>query len=145
MCPVEAAYVLWANARKLGLAPTDPLCTLMDKGKLMPLRETQIATLLKVAAISLGKDPNHFGTHSLRSGGATAMFKGSISKTAIKLFGRWTSDAFERYIQIADCDVEDMASRWVGKWFRDPSSCGQPPTQPGGLVFNETNSPHSHV
>ena len=118
MCPVEAAYVLWANARKLGLAPTDPLCTLQGKGRLMPLRATQIATLLKVAASSLGKDPNHF--HCVAEAPPQCS-RGVYQKTAIKLFGRWTSDAFERYIQIADCDVEDMASRMVGMRFRDTS------------------------
>ena len=38
-------------------------------------------------------------THSLRSGGATAMFLNGISETVIKKMGRWSSDTFLLYIQ----------------------------------------------
>ena len=115
LCPVDAAYVLWVNARKIGLGPDDPLCTKVTHGKKVHLKATEVTKLIKEAAKLLGKDPQDYGSHSLRSGGATAMFKGNLSKTAIKLFGRWSSDAFERYIQIADCDVEDMSRRMAGK------------------------------
>ena len=133
MCPVDATYVLWSNAVLLGLDPGDPLCTFRLRGKNVPLKAAKVTSLIKAATTKLRKDPQNFGSHSLRSGGATAMFRDNISKTAIKLFGRWTSDAFESYIQIADCDVEDMSSRMVGKEVFKSSSSGQPPTQPGGL------------
>ena len=38
-------------------------------------------------------------THSLRSGGATAMFLNGILETVIKKMGRWSSDTFLLYIQ----------------------------------------------
>jgi hypothetical protein len=72
----------------------------------MPLQAPQVAKLLKTAATLSGKDSRNFGS---------VMFRGNISKTTIKLFDRWSTDAFERYIQIADCDVEDMARRMAGK------------------------------
>ena len=92
-----------------------------------------MADLLKAVAKMLGKNPKDYGSHSLRSGGATAMFRGNISKTAIKLFGRWSSDAFERYIQIADCDVEDMSNRMVGKRFAKQAHVGNHQPNPVGL------------
>lgn len=115
LCPVDAAYVLWLNASKIELDPDEPLCTKMLNGKKVPLKASEVSNLLKAAARCLGQEPQNYGSHSLRSGGATAMFKGNLSRTAIKLFGRWSSDAFERYIQIADCDVEDMSRRMAGK------------------------------
>ena len=134
MCPVEAAYVLWSNASQIGLRQDEPLCSIRRQDQNVPLKAAKVASLLKSAATSLGKDPRNYGTHSLRSGGATAMFKGNISKTAIKLFGRWSSDAFERYIQIADCDVEDMASRMVGMRFTKQASVGNHQPNPVGLL-----------
>ena len=133
LCPVDAAYVLWLNAIKIGLGSEEPLCTMVTKGKKTPLKAADITKLLKSAAKLLGKDPRNYGSHSLRSGGATAMFKANLSKTAIKLFGRWSSDAFERYIQIADCDVEDMSSRMVGKRYLKQALVGNHQPIPVGL------------
>ncbi len=133
LCPVDAAYVLWVNAKQIGLMPDDSLCTKNLEGKKVPLKATEVANLLKAAAKLLGKNPLNYGSHSLRSGGATAMFKANLSKTAIKLFGRWSSDAFERYIQIADCDVEDMSSRMVGKRYLKQAHVGNHQPIPVGL------------
>jgi hypothetical protein len=120
MCPVEAAYVLWPNASQIGLRQDEPLCSIRRQDQNVPLKAAKVASLLKSAATSLGKDPRNYGTHSLRSGGATAMFKGNISKTAIKLFGR--------------CDVEDMASRMVGMRFTRQASVGNHQPNPVGLL-----------
>ena len=38
-------------------------------------------------------------THSLRSGGATAMFLNGVDEITIKKMGRWSSDTFLIYIQ----------------------------------------------
>ena len=48
----------------------------------------------------LGYDPAHYGTHSLRIGGATtAMQQPSASILTIKLFGMWLSDAYMTYLK----------------------------------------------
>ncbi len=100
----------------------------------MPIQATRVTQLVKKAATLLDKDPRHFGSHSLRSGGATAMFRGNVSKTVIKLFGRWSSDAFERYIQIADCEVEDMSRRMVGRSVPDQGLAGNHQPNPVALL-----------
>ncbi|EGZ12944.1 hypothetical protein PHYSODRAFT_446922, partial [Phytophthora sojae] len=55
---------------------------------------------IKHAAKSTGEDPDRYGTHSMRSGGATSLFTTGIDRLAIKRFGRWKSDAYERYTRI---------------------------------------------
>ncbi|ETN03639.1 hypothetical protein PPTG_23763 [Phytophthora nicotianae INRA-310] len=54
----------------------------------------------KKAANLAGQDLSRFSTHSLRIGGATALFAGGIDSLTIKLFGRWRSAVFERYTRI---------------------------------------------
>ena len=39
------------------------------------------------------------GTHSIRSGAAMAMYLGGVPVFAIQLIGRWSSDAFMKYIR----------------------------------------------
>jgi len=43
--------------------------------------------------------PDEIGTHSIRSGAAMAMYLGGVPVFAIQLIGRWSSDAFMKYIR----------------------------------------------
>ncbi len=57
-----------------------------------------------MAAASLGPDelgftPNEIGLHSARSGAAMAMYLSGVPVFTIMLLGRWSSDAFLRYIR----------------------------------------------
>jgi hypothetical protein len=47
----------------------------------------------------LGFGPNDIGLHSLRSGAAMAMYLFAVPVFTIMLLGRWSSDAFLRYIR----------------------------------------------
>jgi hypothetical protein len=47
----------------------------------------------------LGVKKGDFGTHSIRSGGAMAMYLDEIPIYTIMLIGRWSSDAFLAYIR----------------------------------------------
>ena len=46
----------------------------------------------------IGEDPNEYGSHSLRIGGATALYKAGCSPLDIKVAGRWDSDCYLIYI-----------------------------------------------
>jgi len=46
---------------------------------------------------TLGFNPNDFGTHSLRRGGATQAYHSGASAQLIKLHGGWSSTAYESY------------------------------------------------
>jgi len=59
---------------------------------------------LQRAAASLGSDslgytPDQIGLHSARSGAAMAMYLAGVPVFTIMLLGRWSSDAFLRYIR----------------------------------------------
>jgi hypothetical protein len=63
-----------------------------------------LSTKLRDAARALGEDVLGFpaddiGTHSIRSGGAMAMYLAGVPVFTIMLIGRWSSDAFLRYIR----------------------------------------------
>ena len=50
---------------------------------------------------SIGLDPNRFGAHSLRIGGATAALAAGIQPTLIRVLGRWSSDIYEIYCRLS--------------------------------------------
>lgn len=52
-----------------------------------------------IGKATLGYGPDDVGTHSLRSGAAMAMFLADTPLFVIMLQGRWSSDAFLRYIR----------------------------------------------
>jgi hypothetical protein len=59
---------------------------------------------LRDAVSAIGEDSLHIaahkiGTHSIRLGAAMAMFLGGCPVFLIMMIGRWSSDAFLRYIQ----------------------------------------------
>ena len=47
----------------------------------------------------IGFQKGEIGTHSIRSGAAMAMYLGEIPVYTIMMLGRWSSDAFLRYIR----------------------------------------------
>lgn len=95
LCPVRAAWALWKHAQ----VDDEPLCS-PHAG--LCLSSRAMSRAIKKGAAALGLDPTHFGTHSLRSGGATALFEAGISDTAIKQQGRWRSNCFQMYTRIEE-------------------------------------------
>ena len=64
----------------------------------------EISNALRDGVTAFGSDrlrikPNEIGTHSIRSGAAMAMYLGGVPVFAIQIIGRWSSDAFMRYIR----------------------------------------------
>ncbi|OWZ01305.1 hypothetical protein PHMEG_00027336 [Phytophthora megakarya] len=66
-----------------------------------------VSQLIKKAATSIGDHPQRFGTHSLRSGGASALFAAGTDNIAVKQFGRWKSDC---PIRLTSSQTSTMAS-----------------------------------
>jgi hypothetical protein len=59
---------------------------------------------IRIAAETIGSDklgfpPEQLGLHSARSGAAMAMYLAGVPVFTIMLLGRWSSDAFLRYIR----------------------------------------------
>jgi hypothetical protein len=57
------------------------------------------ATCATIRSACLGFEPHEIGTHSLGSGAAMQMYLGEIPVYTIMLIGRWSSEAFLRYIR----------------------------------------------
>ncbi|KAG3015778.1 hypothetical protein PC119_g11615 [Phytophthora cactorum] len=74
------------------------------------LAANRLSEVIKNAAVALGSEPSRFGTHSMRSGGATAMFVAGVDRLMIKS-GRWTSDAYERYTRMNDMVSRSLAQQ----------------------------------
>ena len=108
MCPVQACIELLLQIRTSNL-PHDKILdlqinTVVLDGKLSTISSTIILEKIRTAVKALGKDNLGFtadevGTHSNRSGGAIGMYLSGILVYTIMLMGRWSSNAFMRYIR----------------------------------------------
>ena len=97
LCVVEACILLCAHdpSRFFGTNVHEPL--LVDKYGEHLSRET-VQTMLKLAALNTGLNPEDFGTHSLRFGGASALWAAFHDTGLIKRWGRWATDSFQTYL-----------------------------------------------
>ena len=58
-----------------------------------------VLTIVRRLMGSIGENPTQFGTHSLRIGGATALFAAGADETVIRTMGRWSSDIHQLYVR----------------------------------------------
>ena len=105
-CPVKA---LGRIARRLQLAnaPADaPLFRHYNtqRGQWYSVKPRHVTNALRHSATALtsstGIDPFLLSARSLRPGGATALLCAQVDSDAIRLLGRWKSDAMLRYLRI---------------------------------------------
>ena len=57
-----------------------------------------ISSLLKLGSVALGYPPDLIGSHSLRKGGATALYAATGDMELVKRFGGWKSEAVHAYL-----------------------------------------------
>ena len=74
-----------------------PLCSRPDG---TPMVRHEFDAALKYLLIFSGLNTSHFKGHSLRIGSAAAAMRG-VSDAQIRAAGRWSADAFKRYIRLA--------------------------------------------
>jgi hypothetical protein len=104
-CPVVACANIIREMLNDGNSPKDPVykfrqdngtfADLNSKGALKMLRQF----LSDANSEALNIKPDECGLHSLRSSSAMAMYLNGIPVYTIMLLGRWSSDAFLRYIR----------------------------------------------
>jgi hypothetical protein len=105
-CPVK----IWSKiVRRLISYPSTNTDTtvntfLYNDGSKLQFTGPQLLKRLRLAAPSIGEDklgfhPKQLGLHSARSGAAMAMYLAGVPVFTIMLLGRWSSDAFLRYIR----------------------------------------------
>jgi hypothetical protein len=87
-----------------GNKPDDPIYTYRnEKGKFSNLSSKSALNMLRDYIATVDSDLNlkasEVGLHSLRSSTAMAMYLNKVPVYTIMLLGRWSSDAFLRYIR----------------------------------------------
>ena len=107
LCPVIA----WANTvRRVlkipGATVDSHVCSFFDKNtnKVSLITAEYTRSRLRAMVVIIGEDilgfkASEIGLHSLRSGGAMAMFLSGTSVVVIMRVGRWSSEAFLEYIR----------------------------------------------
>ncbi|CAK9010326.1 unnamed protein product [Durusdinium trenchii] len=106
---VAAALADYQNMRPerfAGAEENQPLFRFED-GK--PLQRGDIQNLIQLAAVADGQSTTRYGSHSLRIGGATAMYQTTKDLDVVKRFGRWNSDAFHGYLWESHERQKDLA------------------------------------
>jgi len=64
-----------------------------------PITVDKLRDWVKRLMQAIGLDPAHFGAHSLRIGGATALFTAGADPNIIRTMGRSSSDCYRLYIR----------------------------------------------
>ena len=93
VCPVHLlAKYLSVSGHKNGLL-------FVKEDGMAPSRK-EFLDWLKTVMVFCGLDDSRFNTHSFRAGMATHMALNGFSAEQIKLAGRWSSDAYRKYIRV---------------------------------------------
>ena len=71
----------------------------LDLAVRLPLPGLSLAPFLLQDGEELGLPASRMQVHSLRLGGATALWAATGNLALVKRVGRWTSDAVHRYLQ----------------------------------------------
>ena len=93
-CPVAALYHLMQDHPD----PSGPLFIYYDHTFLTR------SSLAKIIHSCFNNDCR-FNTHSLRIGGASTLASAGIPDSAIMILGRWSSNAFQRYLRFSNKDI----------------------------------------
>ena len=112
LCPVEALErmrLVWpARFEVQSKESSKPLFRWASGGV---LKRLEIQGLLQKAATGVGLPPERFMSHSLRIGGATALYQSTMDIELVKRMGRWSSGAVHRYLQDGGCVIPQVAQR----------------------------------
>ena len=73
------------------------------------MKGAQIQAAIAVAAEEESLKPEEFGTHSLRFGGASALWAAYQDTTLVQRWGRWRSQAFQGYLWEAKDNAQGIA------------------------------------
>ena len=108
LCVVQALawYQQHAPERFDGSAKEEPLFV-WDNGKEVQRQEVQV--MLEKAAAAQGVDPQYIGSHSLRFGGASALWAAFRDSALVRRWGRWASDAFHGYLWESRANASGVA------------------------------------
>ena len=108
MCPVVAATRLLQY--HLGVEGETKLARLHEV-----VSSSDVNRWIKAAAGIHGLNKKRYASHSVRAGGATALYKGGADLLLIQYFGRWTSEAYRVYCRLDERDsARVMTKMFIG-------------------------------
>lgn len=98
LCPVRALQTLFKHfPQRYGQGnEAQELLFRTEDNKVVP--RAAITSLIEQAAKALGVWEGGYGTHSLRFGGASAIWAAYADTTLVKRWGRWSSESFQTYL-----------------------------------------------
>ena len=105
LCPVRLDAALVRRIRKYpGSSDNTPVSAVWRNSRIEHVTSEEMIEALQAAVKAIGEEllgikAEEVGTHSIRSGSAMAMFLGECPVYTIMMIGRWSSDAFLRYIR----------------------------------------------
>ncbi|KAE9051065.1 hypothetical protein PR003_g616 [Phytophthora rubi] len=112
LCPVFGALLL--KQARAGLPGTTPAAMFWGRdGVPNCVTAAIMSRAIQGAAASIGEDPARYGTHSLRAGGATNMYRAGVDSLTIQLHGRWTLDAFKLRTRLCTESIKEVANKII--------------------------------
>ena len=98
LCPVVAMENLRSSAsRRFGQGP-EALLPLFRWSNGLTLKRAEVQAILQRSAKATGLPADRFMSHSLRIGGASALYQASGEIELVKRMGRWSSSAVQKYL-----------------------------------------------
>ena len=113
ICPVEAMRLFerYYPERVKGSELDRPAFRYQDG---TAIKREHIQHYLELAALGIGFPPGKMGSHSLRIGGATAMYHSCGDLQRVRRFGRWESDSFHGYLWESHEHSQGLAKGMAG-------------------------------
>ena len=115
--PVEE---LWQLFKLDGCTREAAATTPLFRGKTgHALTVRQVREMVKALMAAVGCDPDRFGAHSLRIGGATAALTAGVDPAVIRAMGRWSSEVYEIYMRLTREAAARLSSTIASTPFHD--------------------------
>ncbi|CAK0864597.1 unnamed protein product [Prorocentrum cordatum] len=117
LCPIAAMERLQAHHPQR-IKGTEERLPIFRWASGTPIRRAEMQHFLTIAGLAAGLSREEIGSHSLRIGGATAMYHVTGDLSRVRRFGRWQSDAFHGYLRESHEPMKGVSSKMA----RDTSS-----------------------
>ena len=96
----EMRNLLRVDPTPAGADSSTPLFRQFDEeGRASPLTLQRVREWTRALMVAVGENCAHFGVHSYRIGGATALFAAGADPLVIRTMGRWSSDCYRLYVR----------------------------------------------
>ena len=96
LCPVRGLIKLWKLRPSKFHRNSDCTFATWKSGK--RIQQDRVVSLLRMAVFAQGLNPAAFSLHSLRAGGATALYRATGNIELVARMGRWKTSSISAYL-----------------------------------------------